>query len=564
MFILIFLLAVAVLLPILNPLLWPHTHEDMRFIFLMDQFKEAAMQGHFYPRWLPDLCGGYGYPTFVFYPPAFFYFALPFSLLPGYPVGTMHWALLALLFIGAAGVYQLGREISDKITGLFLAALFLLTPYLYVNLYVRGALSELTAMLLTPWPIFFLLKFKKSIESSKASWLYGLGIALSICLLILSHPATTLFYVPIFGILALFIAPVSKPLKWQFYLGIFCFVLTGFLLASPYWRPLILMKQYVNFSLAVTGPYSAELHTVDFLQFFKRDWGFGISTRGDSNDLMSFQLGLPHFIFATAGAILGRKNKLIITSYVLYIALIVFMTPLFSYVWENAQILRFVQFPWRILSVTAILQIICATGISYAKWPSKTVHRVLAIFILVVLSGLWHSNQFKIDSKRLDAPAEFQIYKERTLQKFYTLTQSNEYIPVTVKTLEFYPRGSKSLVEAEQGVDLTEAVDSNSYHIKFDAECSAPSTALINQFYLKGWVVKVDSKELSGDELRQNLTTAGCMRIPLSSGKHTLEAYYDKPDGWQLYYIFVGLGIFALVALFYFFNFKIRKLSHEI
>ena len=52
--------------------------------------------GEWYPRWTPDLYGGYGYPTFVFYAPATYYLLLAVALLPGAGLAT------AFQVVGAA------------------------------------------------------------------------------------------------------------------------------------------------------------------------------------------------------------------------------------------------------------------------------------------------------------------------------------------------------------------------------------------------------------------------------------------------------------------------------
>ena len=510
-------------------MVWPHTHENMRYIFLLDQFKDAILHGQLYPRWLPDLCGGYGYPTFVFYQPGFFYFSLPFSFLPGYPLWTMIFALVAMVFIGGLGAYQLGREMASRMIGLFCAALFLLTPYLYVNLYVRGDLSELAAMMLTPWPLFFLLRLKKSFGERKPSWVYALAVILSLAGVLVSHPATALFFIPAFCILSIIIAIDVGRLNKSFLGVVFCLVVAVFILASPYWLPLILMKKQVHFMPAISGLYSAELHTVTFSQFFKRDWGFGVSLLGSSQDGMSFQLGLPHFILALTGCIYGWKNRLIRASFVLYIFLILFMTSLTEAAWKYIPILRFVQFPWRILSVTSILQVICSSGIVSAPWMRKG--RVANFFmaIVLVLSGFWYANQFQVDAKSLDAAAEFQNFKEHKLERFHTLTQTNEYLPTTVKTLEFYPRGNKPLLVTESGVEVRELQDHSPYRLHFEVEGDQPSIAQINQFYFPGWRVEINGQAVSDADLEQNLTPEGLMRVSLPSGKSTLLAYYGGP-----------------------------------
>ena len=61
----------------------PDSHEHLRYPVLTLHFQDAFESGIFYPRWMPDLAGGYGYPTFLFYQPAFFYLSLCFYYLTG-------------------------------------------------------------------------------------------------------------------------------------------------------------------------------------------------------------------------------------------------------------------------------------------------------------------------------------------------------------------------------------------------------------------------------------------------------------------------------------------------
>jgi uncharacterized membrane protein len=192
-YLLILLAAFLVVTPIIIPCSWPFSHEGTRYIMLLDHFKDAVANGVLYPRWLPDAYGGYGYPLFLFYQPGFFFAALPFSFLPGYPLCTMYIFLIFLFFAGGVGAYKLCKELSGPLIGFFCSILFLLTPYLYVNLYVRGDLSELMAMLLCPWPIFFLVILKKRIQQNARLVWSMLGIATTLLAIILSSSNRNVF-----------------------------------------------------------------------------------------------------------------------------------------------------------------------------------------------------------------------------------------------------------------------------------------------------------------------------------------------------------------------------------
>jgi hypothetical protein len=93
----ILIFAALPLMPMINGWYWPSVHEDVRYAVLVDYFTAAFREGFLYPRWLPELTGGYGYPLFVFYQPGYFFLALPFDLLFDDPMISSGMALLVLV-----------------------------------------------------------------------------------------------------------------------------------------------------------------------------------------------------------------------------------------------------------------------------------------------------------------------------------------------------------------------------------------------------------------------------------------------------------------------------------
>ena len=126
---------------------WPMGHDGLRCHFRLDHFKNSVQHGVLYPRYLPSAFGGYGYPTFAFYPPGFYYLATPLVLLIDDVATAVYLTMLMLFFIGGVGAYNMCREVSDRTTSTFCASMFLITPYVFVDLYVRNSLAELTALL---------------------------------------------------------------------------------------------------------------------------------------------------------------------------------------------------------------------------------------------------------------------------------------------------------------------------------------------------------------------------------------------------------------------------------
>lgn len=527
------------------------SHEDSRYVVLAEHFFRAFSAGVFYPRWLPDLNGGFGYPTFVFYQPGFFFLHLPFRFVFSDAISSMHGAIYALLLIGGAGAYFIGTTISNRVGGVFAAAMFLLTPYVYVNLFVRGDLSELMAMLLTPWPLFFALALSKRVNEENAPAAgYTIGLAASTTVLIYSHPLTSLIFALILGLFCLgltWMAPTREQGRRFLVYALSAGVLT-LVLSSPYWLTVFLMKDLVNLGAVTNGYFTATNHVVAPWQFFSLYWGFGVSVAGD-NDGMSFQLGTLHFVAAVAGLIVGWKNRVVRMAFVLYLALVLSMTGLAIRFWE-LPVVKFVQFPWRILSVTAVLQVMCMSAVG-GLHPSRKVLVPIGLALTIAATVWVHGAQFQLQVLATDVSYENvdkAIDYEKTL--FYTHTVKDEFRPLTASLISSMPRMTAGELLLAVGGDATPLPNNQPHNILFRVESDQNFRVILSQFYFPGWRIEVDG-ELVSDKLLQNeMEENGLIGLPLNAGTHEIKAWYDSPPGNNLRFIIaIILSGFVLAGI---------------
>lgn len=564
---LVFLALLAVAFVPILPLLqvvqggeWPVTHEYNRYFLIMEEFRVTFNQGFIYPRWLSNLYGGYGYPTFVFYQPGFFFLNLPFSYLLNDPILTFTVSLYSIVFLGAAGIYLLCRELSNRAMGLLCTLLYLLTPYLYLNLYARGDLSELMAMLFCPWPLYFLVLLKRKLEAEEITGGAMLGLACSLAAVIYAHPATALLFCISFGAFCFFLSleslRVSKPLFVRALAG--CSL--GLVLSSPYWLPVFQLEPYVNLQAATEDYYQASRHVVYPHQLVSRDWEFGESVPDSPDDTMSFQLGACHLALALFGAAIGwKKRRFFRIVFGLYAGLILLMTPPAAPIWESISTLKKVQFPWRTLSVSATYQTLLLTGAYplFRRW-NKTV--VVGICLVVVLLTLfWHTDQFKTHPAAFPASEHMTQYRTEKFKLREAFTGVNEFLPITaMKAMP--PRSDPELgppllniLEKKTAKSIGKHFpDSTRFHLHAEIINSEEIGVLINQIYFKGWKVFVDGKVIPSAVLERGLTQDGRMLIHLSEeGSHTIRAFYDGPPGALFRTLMIGVSLVLFGAFWY-------------
>ena len=106
-------------------------------LFLLDHSLRAGL---WYPRWLPDLFMGFGYPLFNFYAPLTYYLGVVAIRLGLDTYGALQTVTAGAVLVGTAGMYALATGLLGTAPrGLFAAAAYVLAPYPFLhNLYLRG------------------------------------------------------------------------------------------------------------------------------------------------------------------------------------------------------------------------------------------------------------------------------------------------------------------------------------------------------------------------------------------------------------------------------------------
>lgn len=170
-------------------------HDIYHHLIFSYHFSEQLLQGELYPRWLTHMNGGFGSPTFFFYPPLPYYLTALFSWIPEHnllgctPLGLS--ISLALILSGMSAYYWL-RELTTTRYALGLAMLYMVLPYhLLIDLYVRFSFAEFWSFAWMP----LILYCSKRVSRDEPHGVVGLGISLA--LLITTHLPTFLIFLPI-------------------------------------------------------------------------------------------------------------------------------------------------------------------------------------------------------------------------------------------------------------------------------------------------------------------------------------------------------------------------------
>lgn len=392
-------LSLVLLFALAPPALWllfvygyPRTHDgDLHLIrqALLDYY---VHHGVWYPRWIPELFLGYGYPLFNFYGPATYYLGELF-VLTGLSVAQALVAASALLVLGGgAGMVLFATDYFQSLqathprptrwlpfwAGLIAGVAYLYAPYLLVNLYARGALGELGAMALWPWLLWSCRRLLTTDQPAQYTLLTGLSFGL----MTITHTITLLLAPPIvlaYGIFLLW--QRRKTSQLQPYLLHFGAALgLALSLSLFFWLPLFVER--VDLSRLAYDARSMPGHFWDWNTFLDGTLRFVYTGNPPQ------QLGLVQLSLIVLGLFsfwrLGRESRfwLLIGG-----ALIFAISRPAQPLWLN-DIGLTIQFPWRLLGVLSfIFALITGATIVWLRRPWLQVAGAALVITLIILAN---------------------------------------------------------------------------------------------------------------------------------------------------------------------------------
>jgi len=567
----------------------PGTHEYFRYVLLSDWFVESLRAGNWYPRWLPEMNGGFGYPEFVFYQPGYFFVTALTSLFTEDLLYRQLLALSLIALVGGLGVYLLARCFVTQIYAVLAVAIFQLAPYVHTNLYVRGDLSEWMVLELSAWPIYFLnyFLFYSSKEQVRQRFLAWLGLCFSSAIICYCHPVAVMFLPPIVLLIG-GICLISPQLTINFRraaLELIGALVMCLALSAPYWLTVAIMQPFVNTQAAFVEGYAAWNNTVQIWHLL-----FGSFIQSAPINENGF-LGAPFVILSIAGWWHGRRTPLIFGAGLTYFITLIAMTPLSQIIWHTYP-LKLLQFPWRLAVFAPLLQVVCMIGLKEALPANHTVRAywVVVVFgVLAAWSFLGHRGFQPLEIIANIGQQELVCMKSFTQNaqpaSYVTTLDALEWLPKTsvaeisalparvfgdtsqaCKKVQhsfdafilmtygvklFPPPQARPWIEADHhGWKVDEMPTHTPYLLDYQLKGDSASAIIINQLYLPGWTIVVNGQKMKRQEIERNLLPDGRMQVILSSGKWDIQAWYDGPLGWRVRNMFI-LTLCLIVLIYW-------------
>lgn len=485
-------------------------------------FYDAITSGNLYPGWLAESNGGYGDPSFRFYPPALYYLLAVNRLLIGdwYAATIVTYSLIAVA--AGLGMYFWTRAIFPASTAVMASCFYAFAPYHINQLYQATLLAEWAGSAVLPFAFGFV---ERVCRDGRRRDVAGLGATYA--LLAFTHLPLT-----VIGSIALFayaLARVEKPNRLPTVLKLGAGSALGLITSATYWVTMVSEMKWIGINEVERDS------SVDYR------FNFILSTLSPSNLnvwwmniilLLSVLLFAPVvLLFVRRDFRIGLKRPIVILS-----ALALFMTlPLSRPVWYLLSPLQQTQFPWRWLAIVSMGGSVLA-AFAVTQLPSSRINRSAR---LLIIGAVTISIAFSLSHLVREAVYLNHEKFDSTLTSVRGSSSVNYWFPIWARSNS---RKMDSQVEASNRSVNVESWQPESR--KFTIGGGEQTDVRIRTFYYPHWHAST-----AGQTLATRPDKDGALLISVPSGATAVDLDFREPRTSSASSVASAFGFVAIIGL---------------
>lgn len=402
--------------------------------FHVQSWLDAAQQFHqgtIYPHWAFSPAWQAGEPRFLFYPPLSWYLGALLTMI--FPMNAAPVVFTWIALTGAGfSMHYVVRRFAPREIALVCAGVYMANPYMLFNAFERGAYAELLAATWIPLVLLSMLQEELSVPALAVplgmTWLTNAPAGVMATYAVALLAAVRLVFA--------FQAHGTSGSRFRASsLRIVATVVGGSALGlglvAFYLLPAAYERRYVQVAMAIIP----NLRYQDNFLFSKTDYAahneitFSVSVLALVLVLITLLVTLAGVLqrngFRNSPPSMERFSRHGTMQLVVSACVIAFLlTPASSFVWEHLPNLKYLQFPWRLLSIlSAVLGFALAPLLSQTRFRRAS-SGIAAALLVIGLSQLG-SHLYRQGCERSDYPA----FEAAAFQSSHGVLPTDEYTP---------------------------------------------------------------------------------------------------------------------------------------
>jgi len=437
-------------------------------------FHDAIAAGDLYPGWLAESNGGYGDPSFRFYPPGLYYLLAAARFTIGNWYGATLVTFVALSITSGLGMYFWAKSILPSSSAVWASVFYALAPYHLNQLYQALLLAEWAGSAILPFVFGFV---ERVCERGRRRDIAGL--AASYGLLLFTH-----LPLAVIGSLALLVyslARIGGTDKIRKLTRLSLGAGLGLAVSAVYWVTMVAEAGWIGAN-EVQRDSSVDYRLNFLFSTFSPDnlnvWWMNIIA------LMTVLLFVPAFLLIfKRGASL--KPVVVLTAFAVLMSV-----PLSLPIWKLLRPLQETQFPWRWLVLISMGgSILAAAGLPLLTGSERKLDRAKRI---AICGAMAISVVFTLSHVVREAvyfpPQRF----ETMLTDVRGSACVNYWFPIWARA------GIRKMPAEVEAADRSVVVTSwQPEHRKFSVAAGAATEARVRTFYYPHWTATSEGAVLA-------------------------------------------------------------------
>ena len=515
--------SVGVILP---ALVWgvPSSRDlDNHFRFALPFF-DALAHGRWYPGWLAESNGGYGDPSFRFYPPGVYYLLAATRWLTGSWYQASLLTLVLLSVAGGLGMYFWARSVFSATIATWAAVFYALAPYHLNQLYQSFLLAEYAACAVLPFAFGFVEALCRKRRMRDVA-----GLAAAYTALVLTHLPLTI--IASIALLVYALMRVENPYLFDTVKKLSLAVAAGLAASAFYWVTMVAELRWIainNVEVDASVDYRTNFLFSTLSSNNLNVWWMNILT------ILTLLMLAPAAIFIFRHGI-HRDHSKPLKRIIAVLVFCFFMASPLSYpLWKVFPPLQQTQFPWRWLAIFSMLaSIVTAAAIQFWIAQRKQLNRSI---VLVTGGCLAISVAFTLSHVVREAiylpPSQF----ENTISRISGSESVNYWIPIWAASR---PKDMSSRVEvADRSISIK---NWEPEHRSFEVAAGNATEARVKTFYYPHWIATSGAQVLS-----TRPAADGALIISLPPQAATINLDFKEPPRSR---IAAALGILGWISI---------------
>ena len=492
-------LTILLMFPYLTKSFLAIEHDTFFHVSRIEQYAKALQHGQILPAIYPYENGGFGYGSPLFYSDIFLLLPAILHNLGLVLVDSYKLTVFLASFFSGITMYMLASKFTSKSSIRLLAVTaYLFSNYHITDIYVRGALGEVFALVGIPLILSGLYEIFESNQKYSHSYLIGLVIS------VLSHNLSFLLcFILVIIICIIYLSKCS----FDRYKLLVSESMLACLLTAFYTFPMIEQLKSQQFYLNYYASSSAlENHAMAFWQFFANQTVFGLSgNQYKASNAMVVNIGLFLSIAPISYLFLSKKEKQPFITSMLVLGWICMLLPAQIFPWKYMSFVRVLQFPWR-LNMLALPLLCVPAVIGIENLTHKLKYVPICLILLLSLEGIYHLYPA---TKRTFIMQHNTTWQEVTNGKLIDPYYSAQYMRVELAGGDYLPYYSPDFRSYTRTIQTTSAetvttgewIDYGRYRFTI----TNPQTVVLPITYYKGYIIhNIDTAEVLETTLSKN------------------------------------------------------------